>query len=761
MASLSPYERARACTVLRFHDTRALLLEFELTIERSDPLGLALFIEEHVRFSAQTESLDRLLRDHKQGQISACQCLARNLVDQPRCSLEWILPSFLCILALGKAGPLISFEWIPKVLEEKPNLRTFRFLAAIAWLGFCQSQLSENKQALENASCCSDYIAQLFGGGHAAFGARMICAWKGSASLGEVVLQILQLDRVCNETATWLEKANNLQSSIKLLEVLPFEKILEKGISEAAVLEDPDSVAEYLSYKATFFSEVQVRKSFVSILRGTNTKILLAAHGTLPLLIAVSKFLSQPDFKERCIPLVLPLQLERMGIRAQSQCLSSYSDELPEEMSTLLINLAYTLCFIHDQPESPYGADLRSLPVYALFKFLERMPGHSIDSVLRRFLLKDLQSSCDELVLQSRMPQILQGAIQQQQSLQLSGNAMRQDLANMVREALREPDKDQMGEKVEQLFCRTFGVVCQPTLCCTLASAFLSTSLPLSTLAYQKLCTDPLTLFKCPLTCWDRPGIRRVLLMVLFHLFRVNDALVESVSEDHEESAEEFRTSRNVLFVRCVLALMEKCPTIRSCSFASGFIRASVSECPGIGAAIVREGMGDAELDWFIINVPEVMSVGNAYQNLLALPTIPTASERLLAASAVLRISIIHGHRDEVKAQEMALSAISVLISNFFIVIGPVGVPVSTFVGEDKFCRGAALRMLKSISHVRGQRQGLRNECVMALQKLARLCKGEEIVGGLPASLANRQKVFLREMLDGINKALFALGSSL
>lgn len=249
--------------------------------------------------------------------------------------------------------------------------------------------------------------------------------------------------------------------------------------------------------------------------------------------------------------------------------------------------------------------------------------------------------------------------------------------------------------------------------------------------------------------------------MVLFHLFRVNDALVESVSEDHEESAEEFRTSRNVLFVRCVLALMEKCPTIRSCSFASGFIRASVSECPGIGAAIVREGMGDAELDWFIINVPEVMSVGNAYQNLLALPTIPTASERLLAASAVLRISIIHGHRDEVKAQEMALSAISVLISNFFIVIGPVGVPVSTFVGEDKFCRGAALRMLKSISHVRGQRQGLRNECVMALQKLARLCKGEEIVGGLPASLANRQKVFLREMLDGINKALFALGSSL
>ena len=248
--------------------------------------------------------------------------------------------------------------------------------------------------------------------------------------------------------------------------------------------------------------------------------------------------------------------------------------------------------------------------------------------------------------------------------------------------------------------------------------------------------------------------------MVLFHLFRVNDSLLGSTSEEHEESAEEFRTSRNVLVVRCMLALMEKCPMMRSCPLTAGFIRASVPECPGIGAAVVREGMGDAELDWFIVNVPEVMGEGNAYHSLLILLTIPTASERLLAASAVLRISIIHGHRDEVKAQELALAAISVLIANFFIVIGPVGVPVSTFVGEDKICRRAALRMLKSISHVRGQGQGLRNECVMALQKLARLCKGEEIVGGLPAAVANRQKGFLREMLDGINKALFALGTS-
>eukprot|EP00977_Amphora_coffeiformis_P024775 scaffold17151_cov160-Amphora_coffeaeformis.AAC.3 len=761
LASLSPYERARACTVLKLHGTRALQLEFELAVERGDALGLALFIDEHIRFSSQEESLDRLLRDHKQLQVSACLCLTQNLADKPQGSLEWMLPSFLRILALGKAGPLLSFDWIPKLLENKPNSCAFPFLVTISWLGFCQSQLCETKQATENVTSCGKYIAQLFEDGPAAFGARMICAWKGDASLGELVLQILQVDRVCDETADWLEGANNLKCSNKLLALLPAETLLEKGITEAAVLEDPTSVAKYLSFKPACFSETQVRQTIGGVLKRAASKSFLKLHGTLPLLVEVSKFLSQLDMKERSLPLILPLQLEGVGLKAKSALLSSSSEELPEGAAALILNLAYTLCFIHDQPESPFGADLRNLPVYELFKFLKYMPHHSIDSSLRRFLVTGLHSLCAEVVLQSQMPQVLHRAIPLQHPSPLQADILKQDLASTVREALQDPAKDPNGEKVELSFCRAFGVVCQRSLCCTLASAVLSTSLPLSVFPFPKLCTDPLTLLKCPLTCWDRPGIRRVLLMALFHLFRVNDALVGSTSAYHEESAEEFRTSRNVLFIRCMLALMEKCPTMRSCPFTVGFIRASVSECPGIGAAIIREGVGDAELDWFIVNVPEVFGAGNAYHSLLTLQTIPTASERLLAASAVLRISIIHGHRDEAKAQELALAAISVLIANFFIVIGPVGVPVSTFVGEDKLCRRAALRMLKSISQVRGQRQGLRNECVMALQKLARLCKGEEIVGGLPAAVANRQKSFLREMLDGINKAFFALGSSL
>lgn len=254
---------------------------------------------------------------------------------------------------------------------------------------------------------------------------------------------------------------------------------------------------------------------------------------------------------------------------------------------------------------------------------------------------------------------------------------------------------------------------------------------------------------------------------VLSFLLRVNDALVQSSAEDREEACEDFIVARNVLLVRCIMALMEKCASLRCCLMTTGVLRTAISQCPGIGAVLLRQGMSDAEIDWLISNIPEIMDDGNAYHDLLALQTIPTTSDRLVAASGILWISIIHGHRDDVQAQALALAAITQLIANFFIVIGPVGVPVQAFVGEDKgtdstqICRRAALRMIKSMCHVRLNRQALRNECVMALHKLARLCKGEEIVGGLPAAAANRQKAFVREMLDSINKAMISMGSGL
>jgi hypothetical protein len=68
---------------------------------------------------------------------------------------------------------------------------------------------------------------------------------------------------------------------------------------------------------------------------------------------------------------------------------------------------------------------------------------------------------------------------------------------------------------------------------------------------------------------------------------------------------------------------------------------------------------------------------------------------------------------------------------------------------------------LKYLTKVRGYRTGLRNECGMALQKLVGLCKGENIVNGIPIAVASRQKNLLKELMDAIIKAANAMASGI
>jgi hypothetical protein len=241
--------------------------------------------------------------------------------------------------------------------------------------------------------------------------------------------------------------------------------------------------------------------------------------------------------------------------------------------------------------------------------------------------------------------------------------------------------------------------------------------------------------------------------------------MVSSFSRTKRDAAEELSVSRNAVIVRCLLATMSKIPEMRACLFTTGFIRALFAQSCGLGAAILHEGIGDSEWDWLCLNVPEILDDATAYRDLLGRMTVSTASQRLVAASGVLRLAIMHGRPEETISETLVVAATQHLIANFFIILGPVGLPVHVFENDKggdstTVCRKAALRMLKAFSLAQGGRRGVRDECLVALQKLSRMCKGEELVGGLPISIANRQKGFLREMLDGINKALLAIGSS-
>jgi hypothetical protein len=139
-----------------------------------------------------------------------------------------------------------------------------------------------------------------------------------------------------------------------------------------------------------------------------------------------------------------------------------------------------------------------------------------------------------------------------------------------------------------------------------------------------------------------------------------------------------------------------------------------------------------------------------------------------MLADSILRISIMHGHLIELKAQNLVCATMSQMIASFFLIIGPSGVAVNTLLvgeGEDldasQVSRKTAFRMLRALQKVRGFRSQLRNECALSLQKFAGMIKGEVVVGTLPAAIANRHKALLTDLLDAVAKALDAMGSGI
>ena len=143
-----------------------------------------------------------------------------------------------------------------------------------------------------------------------------------------------------------------------------------------------------------------------------------------------------------------------------------------------------------------------------------------------------------------------------------------------------------------------------------------------------------------------------------------------------------------------------------------------------------------------------------------------TAAEKLNTASAALRIAIAHGHRNESAAKSLTYAAITRLLSTFFLVIGPVGVPVNALDDENgtdvtQVCRNATFRMLRALQNVRGNREGLRNECGLVLQKLANLCKGDSIMTGVSGPVANVRKKLLKDIYDAVVRSANAMGTAI
>lgn len=795
LASLSRFEGARAATMLRFssfqNSPSSRRLSLSLAVGRGDALCIALSVDDTISCldPANTESLDVALLGSSDGKkelvTAALKCLAGDLSEcsqrktLPSSRVRWLAIAFLRLLTFGGFMPSLDLNWIQilvdRVVEDKLLGDIYRVLFAIASLGFVRCGTSTLQE--QNAGTIKIYkgilcrlLNQHLDMTRAAFAAYALVTWKSADSklLGSFMLKLL---RMKHEYLTLLDKfvsENHLLASrFRFLDLFPVDDILKNGMTEEAIANDFSSAAMCLDtpHASASFEIESVRDVLSSILGPSceNAVDYLSKKGVLDFLVNAGKFVCLNSSGQRELPVVLPLQVEKIALLTQSKIANT--SHVSVEVARLLLNLAYAIFFAMEQPSSPFLVVMRNLPVDQLYIFLQKIPETRIDPDLRGYVVTGLTKWCSELVLQIRISASLQKFVARN-AAEASQNTQVKSLVAVILSSVKDTDSDPNGEKVERLFYRAIGIASWKSLCCSSASATLSVGFPPLLVDYTKICSDPLTLLKVPTICWKRNGFRRVVLTMLSFLCSSNDAMVKSLSEEKAETEDEFVFSRNALLVRCLLSLMDKVAVVRSCVFTIGFLRAAFAQSPGMGAALFRQGVSDSELDWLVVHVPEIMDDGTAYQSLLGLQTISTACERLVAAGAVLRVAVIHGHKNEALTQTLVHGATAQLIANFFIVLGPIGVPVQAFMNEKegdttKVCRKAAMRMLQSMSYIQGDQRRLRDECVIALQKLARLCKGEEIVGGLPASVASRQKGFLREMLDGINKNLVAMGSSI
>ena len=103
--------------------------------------------------------------------------------------------------------------------------------------------------------------------------------------------------------------------------------------------------------------------------------------------------------------------------------------------------------------------------------------------------------------------------------------------------------------------------------------------------------------------------------------------------------------------------------------------------------------------------------------------------EKLRIADGGLRVAITNGKCDNT-SQRLIYNALSVLVSSFYVVIGPVGVPVNVLCDDQeqditKKCRDHLFRMLIALKDIDHKQKNMRGEATLALSKLASLCKSD------------------------------------
>ncbi len=466
------------------------------------------------------------------------------------------------------------------------------------------------------------------------------------------------------------------------------------------------------------------------------------------------------------IPIVLPLSVESGVSRAVKNM--SHGTLERKFCRQITLQLIYAFTFLDKMGGSPFAIKPRSLPLQTVMH-LTSMEKSEGSQVIQNFVMKyspETFNRCNDnlslhLISNRGFRKYLQQKVLTAKDL---GNVIRQRLS------ISEP-YDSLA--IEQLFL--FVRATQPASIVDVEVSLVlleSTSDPVRFLTYTKLCQDPLMLMKCSLKVWTDEGLRRILLTILQRLLNTNEQIVKETSIT-TEVATEYLVSRDSVILRSWLLIFSS-PEIRqkqmgyqkkfdiNCPLLVSMIRSMIANRFGLVAAMMKQ-LDPTMLDWLVAHVPEIRSEGSIFLHLLE-RGILSAVERLHVADAALRIAIAHGSKDETELQPLAYTALSVLVNSFYIVLGPVGVPVNVIRdqnGEDTthLCRKYLLRMLSAVKIIKEDTPKIRNESRIALSKLAGFCKNDMNFSGLTGAAAQRRKVIIKELWDALVRANTSLGS--
>ena len=426
--------------------------------------------------------------------------------------------------------------------------------------------------------------------------------------------------------------------------------------------------------------------------------------------------------------------------------------------ATVFLKLLHAFEFLEMKPGSPFAFDPRAIPLNWV---LESLKG--LQPCFLRSRLHELASlHCREVCFRFDRSNIVSIPTESRRLSWIARRRIPTALYESLRCCVLGADREKDSSRIESMFLQAKGFLSEGDLCCTVCSAFLTSShRPRAYFTYNALLRDPLVLLKCPVRIWLTGGLRRIALTVLCSLLESNARLVRELSP-LQSSAEEYIASRNLLVIRCLLVYVagtDKGISSLTCTMTSSLIRSMIAAYDGTVANLVKQGLPERALDWLVEYVPECMNDSQLLLHTLSDRSPLTAAERLVVSDAVLRIAIVHGLGSEDESADMACAALAQLIGSFFLVIGPVDVPVNALIVDDsgldvtQIARKAAFRMLEALIRVKGRRDGLRRKCGIALQKLVGLCKNESSITGVAGPAAGRRKAFLKELYDRVVKA--------